>query len=178
MIVADQIQIFKQSLSSHRQITQIMVTNINFSLMLSVVRLRGWWLMFYECIWVKIMFCWLVTLPWCHTHHLYTCFRSCYSKNHSTRECCVQCHLENNKKSSCEMFVVLSQGKCWGGKYKHLQLVEKLSLEVLFVLGTDKKHQCKCWASQANKQANIDCSYVCLYVPYGPAVHAKQVKQH
>lgn len=50
--------------------------------------------------------------------------------------------LRNNRKSSCEMFVALSQGK-GGGEYKHLQLVEMHSLEILFVLGTDTKHQCK-----------------------------------
>lgn len=58
-----------------------------------------------------------------------------------------------NLQSSCEMFDVSSQG-VGGGKYKHLQLVEKDSLEIMFVLGTDTKHQCKWWARQANKQTS------------------------
>lgn len=40
------------------------------------------------------------------------------------------------------MFAVSSQGEM-GRKYKHPQLVEKHSLERLFVLGTDTKQQCK-----------------------------------
>lgn len=51
------------------------------------------------------------------------------------------------------MFDVSSQG-VGGGNYKHLQLVEKDSLEIMFVLGTDTKHQCKWWARQANKQTS------------------------
>lgn len=50
--------------------------------------------------------------------------------------------LVKTQKSSCEMFEVLSQG-VGGGKYKHLQLVENDSLEIMFVLGTDTKLQSK-----------------------------------
>lgn len=46
------------------------------------------------------------------------------------------------------MFAGGGRGVIADGKYKCLQLAEKPFLEIMFVLGTDTKHQCK----QVNKQ--------------------------
>ena len=54
----------------------------------------------------------------------------------------VHAQLEEIEMSSCENVCGFIFGEM-GGKYKRLQLVEKHSLEILFVLGTDTKHQCK-----------------------------------
>lgn len=54
----------------------------------------------------------------------------------------VHCQLEETERAAVKMFAVFISGEM-GGKYKRLQLVGKHSLEILFVLGTDTKHQCK-----------------------------------
>lgn len=41
-----------------------------------------------------------------------------------------------------------------------LQLVEKLPPDIVFVLGTGTKRQCKWWYRGASKQANIDYIFV------------------
>lgn len=55
---------------------------------------------------------------------------------------CCSLSVGGSRKSSCETVCSFISGEM-GGKYKRLQLVEKHSLEILFVLGTDTKHQCK-----------------------------------
>lgn len=65
-----------------------------------------------------------------------------YSKNHSGGELCCSLLVERNRKSSFENVCSFISGEM-DGEYKPLQLVKMHSLEILFVLGTDTKHQCK-----------------------------------
>lgn len=80
----------------------------------------------------------------CHNtpHVLYTCFHSYYGTNSSSGELYCSLSVGRNRKSSCENVCSFISREI-GGRYKRLQLVEKHSLEILFVLGTDTKHQCK-----------------------------------
>ena len=55
---------------------------------------------------------------------------------------CCSLSVGGSRKSSCENVCSFISGEM-GGKYTRLQLVEKHSLQILFVLGTDTKHQCK-----------------------------------
>lgn len=127
----------------------------NLNKMLSVVRrteLRRIIFMYrYKSNGHLIILCWLVTFAMVTPHLLYTCSHSYYRKNHSGGELRCSLSVGRNRKSSCENVCSFISGEM-GGKYKRLQLVEMHSLEILFVLGTDTKHQCKWWARQANKQ--------------------------